>query len=309
LVPAAAAQRTGVLDPSIPRGQRKFGAEIALASLDSEGIDRFARLLLNLSDAGSAGSSTWKISVTSSNTGGEVGINVNLTDVVASVPGLKRFSLVADPLSAFRLSLLGPINARGPFTELADLNGLVGVARGELAYTHRLATVNFATPSLSLDVSGALPTFTFAEAATLARDTLRHRLFSAGVGLVFKNGTNFARLGYRYQNLYKANPEKPVCTPASFGPPGTSTCESLSIGAPNHSTKHAGELEVRYSFKQYVTANAQVSHDFQNSMTGVDVPVLFIPDAKSGLGGGVRFGYRTDTHRPTASIFVGVFKV
>lgn len=312
LVPSTIrAQKTGVLNPDSnrvspdSRDYRALQAQGSPAVLSREEKDRFARLLLNLPDLGGSGSSAWRFTIRSSGeNASEAGIHVNLTDIVPS-PIPKK----SDTLSAFMLGLAGPLNKKpDSASALADLNGLSGTTRGELLYIFHLATIRFWIPSVSAHVDGAAPTFIFAQTSTLARDTVRRPAFRAGSGVLFKSERALLRFGYDYENAYKASRDQSICTPLIGGPAGTLTCESLALGAPKHYRRHFGAIEVRYSFRKYVAFRAQFTRDFKN-VNGYDLPIWFIPDASAKLGGGIRFGYRTDQKHLTASIFTSVFQV
>jgi hypothetical protein len=64
-----------------------------------------------------------------------------------------------------------------------------------------------------------------------------------------------------------------------------------------------------WSFGGHGAARVIVSQDLAHGVTGIDMPVWVVPDAKGGPAGGLRFGYRTDTKRVTVSLFVSAFKL
>ena len=305
----APAQRTGILDPT--RRVTRIFAPTDLSALrsigspsllDSAQKDRFARLLLNLPDLG-AGSSAWRISMRSGmgRDAGEASIHVNLSDILLPK---------SDTLSAFMLGLAGPLtNQESGVNELADLNGLAGTTRAELAYIFHLATTRFLIPSVSAHIDGAAPSFAFAETPTLVHDTVRHAAYRAGAGVLFKNTSALVRFGYDYENAYQASDDESLCSPLPGAPAGTLGCETIALGAPRHYSKHLGTIEVRYAWTRWFAARVQLNRDFTNNVNGYDLPIWFIPDVNSNLGGGIRFSYRTDLKRGTLSVFTSLFKI
>jgi len=68
--------------------------------------------------------------------------------------------------------------------------------------------------------------------------------------------------------------------------------------------------EYRAAFAKFISASFAISYNVDRGVTGIDIPVWMIPDASGSFGGGVRFGYRSDSRKhPTLSIFVGHFKL
>jgi hypothetical protein len=115
---------------------------------------------------------------------------------------------------------------------------------------------------------------------------------------------------FEYQSAYeehKASTVCPVDVTATFV-----KCTSGSLGGPDHKKKALGSLELRHmfimpegAFLKSLGVSAQVTHDFNSDVTGFDLPLYLIPDAKGNLLGGLRFGYRTDTDDLAVGVFVG----
>ena len=62
--------------------------------------------------------------------------------------------------------------------------------------------------------------------------------------------------------------------------------------------------EYRRFFK-HIGLSPRVSRGFEDNVTGIDVPVYFLKD-NGGFTGGVRLGWRSDTHDISASVMVGM---
>lgn len=280
------AQAMGVLDPGPLKGR----------SLRATRVERLARLLVDPSLANPVRASAWAFSFNTLTENSEAKIQLNLAGVVV------------DDSSAFSLGLIGPVNKKEPVSELADLDGLVGNTRAELAWTRHIAAATHR--KFYARVTGAAPRFEYRTVPGLNSAAMRKAAFSGAGGVAFITNLHVLRLGYRYEQTYKAPNSQSVCVPANFGVADAFTCTSLVVGAPTRSRKNIIEGEYRVVFAKYISASVGVSHNVHSNVTGFDVPIWMIPDASGSFGGGVRFGYRSDGHkRPTLSIFVGHFKL
>jgi hypothetical protein len=242
-------------------------------------------------------SSSWTATIDASQTDKEGKIQANLCDIVPDCKG-----------SALDLTISGPLTANSDFTELADLDGLRGSVRADLGGVYNLANA-VGSPSFTARVGLARHHFDYREPATLteASQGRTGTSFSAGAALKLVNVAG--RLAYRRESSYRGAREQQVCVPATFGPTGTTTCSNMVVGGPAHATKDVVEGEIRGSWEGAGAIRLHVAHDFTSSTTGVDLPVYVIPNVSGSLAGGVRLGYRTDTKRWSAAMFVGAFKL
>ena len=113
----------------------------------------------------------------------------------------------------------------------------------------------------------------------------------------------------RSLKAYKAQAAQNVCSAAGFGPSGTQACSVFSVGAPSREDKSVFSVEYARSVAGTGAARLAISYDASSAVTGIDLPVYVFTDIKGGLSGGVRFGYRSDTRRVSASLFVSEFKL
>jgi hypothetical protein len=177
---------------------------------------------------------------------------------------------------ASSVTVAGPLNTGDDFTELADLHGLVGSARVEANYSSNIAK------------TGSFMSFT---------------------GTFASPGYSYRDTAMRWEQSYRPQTSQNVCTPADFGPAGTTACANMVIGAPSSVTRAVASLSAAWSIGGNAAMRLTVSQDLRNAITGVDLPVWIITNAAGGLAGGVRFGYRTDARQATVALFVSEFKL
>jgi hypothetical protein len=294
----ARAQKTGtLLRPSVSnRWEGLLGPtapEAAKAAQDTT----FAVLVFDPSLSALARSSSWTASVVPLGPSKEARVQANLCDIAA------RFCRAQDASS---LMLAGPLNTGDDFTELADLNGLVGSARAQFSYTTSAASPGTA---YSITATFSDPSFAYRDSAALGRRSVSHAAYAIEVGDGYRWSSSAVHAAVRWEQSYRAQTAQNVCTPASFGPAGTTTCSSVVLGAPSSSVKTVASLGGAWSFGGNGAIRLTVSHDMQHGLTGIDMPVWVVRNAAGGLAGGVRFGYRTDARQLTASLFVSEFKL
>jgi hypothetical protein len=146
--------------------------------------------------------------------------------------------------------------------------------------------------------------FRFLQRGTLTPGAENHRGWNVNgrlgyytpLGFVF--GTYSRKVGY-----VAGGATTDVCQP--IGGTASLTCAPAVIGAPREMKFSVGGIELRKFFSDLPVAIApSVQRDFENDVTGVDVPIYFLK-ATTGLIGGVRFNWRSDTEAVTAVMFVG----
>ena len=297
----ADAQKTGTLDPH-PSPNALVVTSDAIPSLYGRNMTdnerrEFAALVFDPSLSSGLRSSAWTATIDASQTDKEGKIQANLCDVVPKCGG-----------SALDLTISGPLTANSDLTELADLNGLRGSVRAELGGTYNLANAA-GSPSFTARLGLARHEFSYRDPATLAEASQDRTGTSFSAGAAMKGVNVAGSFAYRRESSYRSAGEQEVCVPATFGPAGTTTCSTMVVGGPAHSTKDVLEGEIRGSWNATGAIRLHVAHDFTSSATGVDLPVYVIPDVSGNLAGGVRLGYRTDTKRWSAAMFVGAFKL
>jgi len=157
---------------------------------------------------------------------------------------------------------------------------------------------------------GARKTFKYLASNSLEEMQETRDGFSFGVAggwLPLKKGYYFFGLTYRYEESYKAQPEQEICTP--FGDAGALQCRKIAVGAPEKTEKQLGQFELRkYFLKGDLAINPKFTRDFENDVTGIELPVYFLKDALGALNGGIAIGWRSDTRDYTVSAFVGSLK-
>lgn len=294
----ALAQKTGALlhRTDVKRWESFLGASASEAAR-AEQDTIFAVLLFDPSLSALARSSSWTASVVPLGSSKEARVQANLCDIAAG------FCRAQDASS---LMFAGPLNSGDDFTELANLDGLVGSARVQLSYTTSATAIGWA---YSIAATFSQPSFAYRDTLTLAKRSVDHAAYAIEVGDGYRWPAAAVHAAVRWERSYRAQSAQSVCTPASFGPPGTTTCSSMVLGAPASSGKTVASVSGAWSIGGNGAVRLTLSHDAQHGVTGIDMPVWVVRNAAGGLAGGVRFGYRTDAKQLTASLFVSEFKL
>jgi hypothetical protein len=296
---AALAQRTGALlhqTDSTRRARRPFEVN-ATADAAARGDTVFAALVFDPSLAALARSSAWTASVVSSGGTKDARVQANLCDIATALCGVRGASSVM---------FAGPLNKDDDFTELADLDGLVNSARVQAGYTSNATSVG---SFVAFSGTFSQPGFAYRDTATFTTRSVGHTLYAIEGGGGYRWGAVALQGAVRWEQSYRARGSQNVCTPASFGPPGTETCANMVLGAPTSTDRTVASISGAWSIGGNGAARLTVSHDMHRGVTGVDLPVWVLTNPAGGLAGGVRFGYRTDSRQMTMALFVSEFKL
>lgn len=134
-------------------------------------------------------------------------------------------------------------------------------------------------------------------------------VLAAFVGHVSNQANTSILAGVEYQNGYKADDTQTVCMTPDMA--GLQTCKTGAFSDPVEQDKELLFLELRQklsisSVLNYpIAIEPRISHDFEEEVFAVDVPIYLVRDEKSALTGGLRIGYRDDTEDVTFGLFVG----
>jgi len=295
---SALAQRTGTLlhQTDSTRRERRLFAGGAAAGSAARGDTIFAALVFDPALAAPARSSAWTASVVRASPATEARVQANLCDVAGAICGRR---------GAASLMLAGRFNTSDEFTELADLDGLVGSARVQASWTSNATS---AGSLYSFAGTFSQPGFSYSDSLPFVRRSVDHAAYAleGGGGHRWRSAALYG--GLRWERSYRAQSAQNVCTPASFGPAGTQTCSNVVLGAPSGTERVVASVSGAVSIGGNGAARLTVSHYLRHSVTGIDLPVWVMPNPAGGLAGGVRFGYRTDSRQVTAALFVSQFK-
>ncbi len=296
---AALAQRTGALlhqTDSTRRARRPFEVS-ETAGAAARGDTVFAALVFDPSLAALARSSAWTASVVSSGGTKDARVQANLCDIVTALCGAR---------GASSIMVAGPLNKDDDFTELADLDGLVNSARVQAGYTSNATNVG---SYFAFTGTFSQPGFAYRDTATFTTRSVGHSLYAIEAGAGYRWGAVALQGAVRWEQSYRARGSQNVCTPASFGPPGTETCANMVLGAPFSSSRTVASVSGAWSIAGSGAARITISHDLRHGITGVDLPMWVLANPAGGLAGGVRFGYRTDSRQMSMALFVSEFKL
>ncbi len=299
LTASAFAQKTGALlhpTDSIRLSRRPL-AEHATAESAVRGDTIFAALVFDPSLAALARSSAWTASVVRSGSTKEARIQANLCDIAIILCGAT---------GASSLMFAGPLNTGADFTELADLDGLVGSARVQGSYATNVTSVG---SFFAVTGTFAQPRFTFRDSAAFARRSIDHASYAIEAGGGYRWASATFQGSMRWEQSYRPRAKRNVCSPASFGPTGTDTCANIVIGAPFGVERTVASVSGAWSIGGNGAARLTISQDLRHAVTGIDLPVWLMTNTAGGLAGGIRFGYRTDAKQVTVALFVSEFKL
>jgi len=126
---------------------------------------------------------------------------------------------------------------------------------------------------------------------------------SAGYGWIGKN-VRYSLSG-RYESRFKDGENVTRCQPFAGGAESANleTCEQLPFASPVRTSALVTSGEIRWFFKK-LAVSAVISYDFKEKVLGVQVPAYFVRNSNSDFTGGIRFGWRDDTHDFTTAVFV-----
>lgn len=296
---SALAQKSGALlnqSDSVRRARRPFDARTT-GEAAARGDTVFAALVFDPSLVALARSSAWTASVVSSAGVKDARVQANLCDI---------WGVICAARGASSLMVAGPLNKDGDFTELADLDGLVNSARVQGSYTTNSTSVG---SYVAFTGTFSQPTFAYRDSSAFARRSAGHTAYAIEGGAGYRWASVAVQGAVRWEQSYRAHGSQNVCTPESFGPPGTESCENMVLGAPYGYDRAVVSASGAWSIGGNGAMRLTVAHDLRHGVTGVDLPVWVMSNAAGGLAGGVRFGYRTDDRQLTIAVFVAEFKL
>lgn len=130
---------------------------------------------------------------------------------------------------------------------------------------------------------------------------------SAFYGVLLPHSRLLLTAGAEIQQSYKASPSLTACPTDDTA--DYLSCVTGSLMRPQSQRKHLLSFEARTQLGSLgpiedVGLSLRLSHDFKDHATGVDMPIYLFKSEKSGLVGGVRFGW-SSTDDLSAGIFVG----
>ncbi len=153
---------------------------------------------------------------------------------------------------------------------------------------------------------GGYQDFDFYDVGTLAAEKKREGLWSASgfVGYLFLEHAAALTGTLSIQSSYKDAKSASKCLAAQPDNGTFLTCANGPVGSPKRKTTEILALEWRQEVVDKVAFSLQASRDFRNKVTTVQLPVYFIHDAKSGLTGGLNFGWTSVDHKANLGVFV-----
>ncbi|MGZ6040230.1 MAG: hypothetical protein ACXWKR_16300, partial [Phenylobacterium sp.] len=165
--------------------------------------------------------------------------------------------------------------------------------------------------SLGLQAGAGYKTFDFLDPASGKKGSTDRGSFNlkAFGTLVPWQGVATLTGAITYQHAYKDAMSSTLCPTGSNA--AFVQCATGAIGRPKSDDSYQASLEFR---KQFALAKGpvhnlgfslQVTRDFNQKVTGIDLPVYLVSDEKGNLIGGMRFGYTSDKHDLIVGVFAG----
>lgn len=296
---SALAQKSGALlnqGDSVRRARRPFDAR-AGGEGAAKGDTIFAALVFDPSLVALARSSAWTAGVVSSAGVKDARVQANLCDIWGAICGDR---------GSGALMLAGPLNKDDDFTELADLDGLVNSARVQGSYSSNATSVG---SYVAFTGTFSQPAFAYHDTAAFAARSVGHTAYAIEGGAGYRWASVALQGAVRWEQSYRAHGSQNICTPASFGPPGTESCANMVLGAPYSYDRATMSVSGTWSIGGNGAMRLTVAQDLRHGVTGVDLPIWVMSNTAGGLAGGVRFGYRTDDRQLTLALFVAEFKL
>jgi hypothetical protein len=145
--------------------------------------------------------------------------------------------------------------------------------------------------------------FTFLDGTTLSKmsDSKEPWSVEAFIGFAPSKSQTLITIGGNYQSGFKDADSGILCPPLSGS--GPIACKTGPVGKPVSDDAELLYVEIRHQFG-WAGISLRATHDFKESLTGVDLPIIFIKGPDGGLTGGVRVGWNSTSHWQ-AGIFVG----
>lgn len=159
----------------------------------------------------------------------------------------------------------------------------------------------------SLEGSVGFENFEFTNAETQEQEDESRVPWSVGASFNFNPPTDIPLLvtfGVEYQEAFSPSGTQTVCPPSDGINPVT--CTTGVFGEPISSERLLLSLDGRFKILDK-GISLRVTHDLENSATGIDLPIFLIPDREGNLNGGVRLGWTNveDDNDFSVGLFVG----
>jgi hypothetical protein len=112
-------------------------------------------------------------------------------------------------------------------------------------------------------------------------------------------------LSGRYESRFKDGKSVTRCQPFAGGAASADfeSCTQLPFAAPVRANAFVASAEARWFFKSFAVSPV-VSYDFKEKVLGLQVPIYLVRNSTGDLTGGIRFGWRDDTHDLSTAVFV-----
>ncbi len=116
------------------------------------------------------------------------------------------------------------------------------------------------------------------------------------------NGTFLFSTGLSYERTYKPEDEETRCQDSTEM--DDLVCETGSFGPPKKNINELIFIEARRKFFG-TAASLKITHDFEDDVTRLDLPIYLLSNSDNKLTGGIRFGWDDDEEDVSVGLFVG----
>ena len=113
-----------------------------------------------------------------------------------------------------------------------------------------------------------------------------------------------ASLTAEFADTYKANKLGVLCPLPAAGATAPLVCQQGALGTPAHSRGSTLSIDLRRAF-DLVGIGFVISRDLKAKRNDIEVPVYLVPNEKSALIAGLKFGWNSEDKKGAVSVFVG----
>ena len=158
--------------------------------------------------------------------------------------------------------------------------------------------------ALGVRYKGNRRSFDVADPMTLEEESISKngRAVSLSASILTK-GDNFWSLSYVNETAHKAGKSQEICVP--FDIENSLVCDSVVLEEPAEKETERGVLEFRRFVSSSFALSLKVAHNFDDDVTGVELPLYFLKSKEGGLIGGIKATWRSDTDDFALGAFVG----
>jgi hypothetical protein len=159
----------------------------------------------------------------------------------------------------------------------------------------------------SVSLFGGYQDAAYYAATSLAKTTRRNSGGGLSVNYSYAplEATQLFAAAFSLQSRYKDARSTTACLPAAAPGNALLTCANGPIGAPTRKNTQTLDLEWRRRVSERYALSVQLSRDFKDKVTSLQLPLYLVGNDPDGLTGGVNLGWASDDKKLSVGVFVG----